>query len=101
MIRTVPNNERSQATIGKLSTKKYAALCVLGGEVAYFLCLLGGFIPMRNAEATKLHQMLFETLPGFAWFSVGSVLIGSAYVFVFAWIAGWYIAWMHNASLKN
>ena len=97
----IPNNERSHLAAGTLSTNKYAALCVLGGEVAYFLCLLGGFLPMRNSEATKLHQMLFETLPGFTWISAGSVLLGAAYIFVLAWLFGWYIAWMHNTSLKD
>lgn len=82
-----------------LSLKPYGWLCVLGGEVAYLLCLIGGYLPWRTAQGTALHHALFETLPGFAWGNFGSVILGAAYVFVFAWIFAWYIVWMHNSSL--
>ena len=49
----------------------------------------------------ELHRALFETLPGFAWISVESVILGAVYVFVFAWIFGWYMVWMHNTSLTR
>ncbi|MEK7512602.1 MAG: hypothetical protein AAB601_00185 [Patescibacteria group bacterium] len=85
-----------------LSLKRYGWLCVLGGEVAYTLCLLGGFLPLRSARGIELHHALFETLPGFIWINVGSVLLGALYVFVFAWVFAWYYVWMHNTSLvKN
>jgi hypothetical protein len=82
-----------------LSLKRYGWLCVLGGEVAYLICLAGGYLPMRTARAMELHRALFETLPGFVWGSVASVFLGAAYVFVLAWIFGAYYVWMHNSSL--
>ena len=84
-----------------LSLKRYRWLCVLGAEAAYFVCLLGGLLPLRTGRGIDLHHALFETLPGFVWISPGSVILGAVYVFVFAWIAGWYIAWMHNRSLTT
>ena len=84
-----------------LSLKRYRWLCVLGGEVLYALCILGGFLPLRSVRGTQLHHTLLETLPGFPWINIGSVLLGAVYVFVFAWLFGWYIVWMHNSSLVN
>ena len=82
-----------------LSLRRYGWLCVLGGEVAYIVCLLGGYLPLRSARATELHHTLFETLPGFVWGQASSMLLGAVYVFVFAWIFGGYMVWMHNTSL--
>jgi hypothetical protein len=82
-----------------LSLKHYGWLCVLGGEVAYLLCIAGGYLPLRTARGTEVHDALFETLPGFAWGNPWSVILGAAYVFVFAWIFGAYMVWMHNTSL--
>ena len=84
-----------------LSLKRYRWLCVLGGEVLYALCILGGFLPLRSVRGTQLHHTLLETLPGFTWINFSSVLLGAVYVFVFAWLFGWYIVWMHNSSLVN
>ena len=86
----------------KLSLKKYAWRCVLGGEVVYFICLLGGYLPLRfTSRAVELHETFFEMLPGFIWGSVGSIILGAVYVFVFSWIFGWYMVWMHNSSLEK
>ena len=74
-------------------------LCVLGGEVAYLLCLFGGMLPLRSTAGTEVHHSLFETLPGFVWITPASVALGAAYVFAFAWIFGSYMVWMHNSSL--
>jgi hypothetical protein len=82
-----------------LSLKRYAWLCVLGGEVVYVICLFGGYLPMRTERATEIHRALFETLPGFVWGNPLSIALGAIYVFVVAWIFGAYIAWMHNTSL--
>ena len=82
-----------------LSLKRYGWLCVLGGEFAYLVCLAGGYLPMRTTRATELHKAFFETLPGFVWGSVGSVLLGAVYVFAFSWIFAAYYVWMHNTSL--
>lgn len=82
-----------------LSLKRYGWLCVLGGEVAYLICLLGGFLPLRTGRATELHSALFETLPGFVWGSVFSMFLGAFYVFALAWIFAAYFVWMHNSSL--
>ncbi|MBI5465991.1 MAG: hypothetical protein HY974_01730 [Candidatus Kerfeldbacteria bacterium] len=84
-----------------LSLKQYGWRCVLGAEIVYIVCLLGGFLPLRSVRAVELHHTLFETLPGFSWINVGSVLLGAAYIFVLAWIFAWYIVWMHNSSLVN
>ena len=82
-----------------LSLRRYGWLCVVGGELAYIVCLLGGYLPLRSARGTELHHTLFETLPGFVWGQPSSMLLGAVYVFVFAWIFGAYMAWMHNTSL--
>jgi len=80
-----------------LSLKRYGWLCVLGIEVFYVACLAYGSI--LSGKAQELHHSLFELLPGFSWGSVGSVILGAVYLFVFAWIFAWYIVWMHNTSL--
>ena len=82
-----------------LSLKRYGWLCVLGGEVAYLVCLAGGYLPLRTTQAMELHRALFETLPGFVWGSVASFFLGVVYVFVFAWAFAAYYVWMHNTSL--
>ena len=84
-----------------LSLKRYGWLCVLGGEVAYVLCLGFGYLPLRSAKATELHHTLFETLPGFVWGNFGSVVLGAAYVLAFSWIFAWYYVCMHNSSLVS
>ena len=84
-----------------LSLKSYVLKCILGGEIVYALCLLGGFISWRAPEATELHHRLFETLPGFTWISFESALLGAFYVLVFSVIFGWYMVWMHNSSLLD
>src|SRR5262244_2705140 len=82
-----------------LSLKRYRWLCVLGTEVAYFACLLGGLLPIRTAAGIEIHHRIFETLPGFVWLNVESVILGAIYMFAFAWIFGSYFVWMHNTSL--
>ena len=82
-----------------LSLKRYGWLCVLGGEVVYVLCWLGGFLPLRSAEATALHHTLFETLPGLVFGTVGGFLLGAVYVLLFSWAFAWYYVWMHNTSI--
>src|SRR3989344_6706147 len=83
----------------QLSLKSYGWKCVLGAEIAYFICLLGAFLPLRSARGIELHHTLFETLPGFTWISFGSVILGMVYMFVFAWVFASYFVWMHNSSL--
>jgi hypothetical protein len=82
-----------------LSMKRYRWLCVLGAEVVYFVCLFGDFLPFRTPSAIELHHKIFETLPGFVWLNIQSVILGAIYMFVFAWIFGSYFVWMHNTSL--
>jgi hypothetical protein len=84
-----------------LSFKRYRRLCVLGAEVAYAVCLLGGFLPIRSAIGIELHHQLFETLPGFVWINAQSVILGAFYVFAIAWVFGTYFVWMHNTSLTK
>lgn len=48
----------------KLSLKSYGWKCVLGGEILFVLCWIGGFLPLRSAEGISLHHQLFETFPG-------------------------------------
>jgi hypothetical protein len=73
---------------------------VLGGEIAYAVCLIGGLLPLRTDAGVALHHAIFETLPGFTWISAGSVVLGAVYVFIFSLIFGWYMVWMHNSSLE-
>lgn len=83
----------------RLSLKSYGWKCVLGMEIVYFVCLFGGFLPLRSVEVTKLHHMFFETLPGFTWINVESIILGAVYSFIFSWIFAVYMVWMHNSSL--
>ena len=86
----------------KLSLKLYVWKCVLGSEIVYFVCLIGGYLPLwRTSAALELHHAFFETLPGFVWGNIGSVFLGAVYMFVFAWLFGSYMVWMHNSSLIN
>ena len=48
----------------KLSFSSYVKKCVLGTEIAYVVCLIGGYLPFRSTRGTELH-CAFETLPGF------------------------------------
>lgn len=85
--------------MGSLSIGKYAALCVLGGEVVYTACLLYGFT--LSGEAATFHHAFFELLPGFTWIGFGSWLVGAIAVALWSGIGGVYIAWMHNVSIKK
>ena len=84
-----------------LNIKKYAGLCVLGGEVVYLICLVGGIMALRTPEATALHHQLFSLMPGFTWLTFGSFLLGALYVAIGSYLGGAYIAWMLNSSLKK
>jgi len=81
-----------------LSKIKYAALCVLGMEVFYALCI--GYGLLLSGKAMELHHSLFELIPGFSWGNPLSMGLGAVYLAIVAWVSGWYIAWMHNASLN-
>jgi hypothetical protein len=81
-----------------LSKTKYATLCVVGTEIFYVLCI--GYGLMLSGKAMEVHHSLFELIPGFAWGNVLGMLWGGLYLGVLTWIGGWYIAWMHNASLR-
>jgi hypothetical protein len=83
----------------KLSFKLYGWKCVLGAEIAYTVCLLGGFLPLRTASGIEFHHKLFETLPGFVWINLSSIVLGAVYMFVLAWIFAGYYVWMHNSSM--
>jgi hypothetical protein len=82
-----------------LSKTKYSGLCVLGAEVFYVLCIAYG--SLLSGKARELHHALFELIPGFAWGNPLSMLWGAVLLGIFALVAGWYIAWMHNASLTG
>lgn len=84
--------------MGKVSVKKYAALCVLGGEIAYTACLLYG--TQLTGKAATLHHAIFELMPGFTWLGTGSFIAGAVTVAVWSGVGGVYIAWMHNVSLE-
>jgi hypothetical protein len=85
----------------QLSLKSYGWKCVLGSEVLYVLCVIGGLLPWRTAAGVQLHHALFETLPGFTWLSLESFVLGAVYMFVFSWVFAWYYVWMHNSSLTK
>ncbi|MEK7161580.1 MAG: hypothetical protein AAB729_02720 [Patescibacteria group bacterium] len=83
----------------KLSFKSYVKKCILGAEITYVVCLLGGFLPLRSQRGIELHHSLFETLPGFTWLTFGSFIWGAILIAVIAWVFGAYMVWMHNSSL--
>lgn len=81
-----------------LSKIKYAALCVLGTEIFYILCIGYGLL-FLTGKAMELHHSFFELIPGFVWGNPVSMALAAVYLGIMAVIAGWYVAWMHNASL--
>lgn len=84
-----------------LSLKRYGWLCVLGGEIAYAICLAGGYLPLRSTRGMEVHRALFETMPGVVWGTPSGIILGAVYVFILAWIFAWYFVWMHNTSLVS
>lgn len=98
---TLTNRVGAKPHAGELSYFSYIWKCGLGSEVAYFLCLFGAFIPGRNTSGTELHQMIFETLPGFVWLTPTSVVLGALYMLVFSITFGAFMVWMHNSSIKE
>lgn len=85
--------------MGKLSIGKYAILCVLGGEIAYTVCMAYGLF--LAGKALDLHQAIFQLLPGFTGMNFMSWLVGAISIAVWSGLGGAYIAWMHNASITN
>jgi len=85
--------------MGKLSIKKYGLLCVVGGEIAYTACLIYG--STLTGKFAELHHAIFELLPGFTWFGIGSFMAGAITIGVWSGLGGAYIAWMHNYSLEK
>lgn len=85
----------------RLSLKSYVKKCILGAEIAYVVCLLGGYIGLRSQRGIELHHALFETLPGFTWLTFGSFIWGAILIAAIAWIFGAYMVWMHNSSLVS
>ena len=80
-----------------LSKTKYAALCVLGTEIFYVLCV--GYGLLLSGTAMEPHNGLLGLIPVFAWGNPVSIALGAVYLGSVAWFAGWYIAWMHNTTL--
>ena len=80
-----------------LSKTKYAVLCVVGAEIFYVLCIMYGVT--LSGRASELHHSLFELMPLFVWGSIISFVLGALYLALFSLLFGWYVAWMHNASL--
>ena len=80
-----------------LFKSKYAGLCVLGTEIFYILCIGYGFL--LTGRAMDVHHSLIELIPGFSWGNAISMIWGAVYLGIIGWVGGWYVAWMHNASL--
>lgn len=85
--------------MGYLSIGKYAALCVLGGEIAYTVCMVYGIF--LSGKAAELHSALFQLFPGFSGLNFASWFFGGLTMVVWSGAAGAYIAWMHNVSVKK
>lgn len=85
--------------MGKLSIGTYAGLCVLGGVLAYTVCMAYGLL--LTGKAAELHFALFQLFPGFTGMDPISWLSGAISVAVWSGVGGAYIAWMHNVSLKK
>lgn len=85
--------------MGKLSMGIYAGLCVLGGEIAYTVCMVYGVF--LSGKAAELHLALFQLFPGFTGMNLSSWIFGAISVAVWSGLGGAYISWMHNVSLKK
>lgn len=80
-----------------LSKIKYSSLCLLAMEVFYIFCIAYGFV--LSGKEQELHHALLELIPEFAWGNPARMIWGGLYLGALALAGGWYIAWMHNASL--
>jgi hypothetical protein len=79
-------------------TERYGWLCVLGGEVAYVVCMravIYRFVRRVGQNSTRRCSKRFLDSAGQPW----SMVLGAIYVFGFAWMFGAYMVWMHNTSL--
>lgn len=85
--------------MGKLSIGKYAKLCILGGEIAYTVCMVYGLF--LSGSVAALHLSLFQLFPGFKGMNFGSWLAGAISVALWSGFGGAYISWMHNKSLER
>jgi hypothetical protein len=85
--------------MGKLSIGKYAGLCILGGEIAYTVCMVYG--RFLSGKAVELHLALFQLLPGFTGMNFNSWFVGAISVAIWSGVAGAYISWMHNVSMEK
>jgi hypothetical protein len=87
--RLAESESHSEEVITMLSKTKYAALCVLGMEVFYVLCI--GYGLVLSGKTTELHRNLFELIPGMVWGNPASMVWGAFYLAIMAWVSGWYI----------
>jgi hypothetical protein len=61
---------------------KYAALCVLGIEIFYVLCL--GYGLLLSGKGRELHQANFELIPGFVWGNAVGMVWGAVFMGILA-----------------
>lgn len=85
--------------MGKLLILKYAALCVLGGEIAFTVCMVYG--RFLTGKAAEMHTAIFQMLPGYSGMNFFSWLAGAGVVAVWSGAMGAYVAWMHNVSISK
>lgn len=83
--------------MGKLHIGKYVWLWILGGEIAYTLCVLYAFF--LSGPAAALHLGLLQLTPGFNAVNFTSWFLGAISVAIMSALAGAYIGWMHNSSV--
>ncbi len=85
--------------MGKLLIKKYSALCVLGGEIAFTVCM--AYSIFLTGKVAELHLAIFQMFPGYTGMNFSSWLAGAITVAVWSGVMGAYISWMHNVSLSK
>lgn len=82
-----------------LSIKRYSLFCILGGEIAYTLCMVYGFF--LTGKAAELHSLIFQLLPGLSGLDFSSRFFGAITVAIWSGAGGAYVSWMHNYSSKK
>jgi len=80
----------------KLSIKAVSLTLAISFSIVYSLCILYGL-----ASPTKLHTVLFETLPFVKWLDPASFVIGLTESFVAGLFYGTIVVLIYNYLIKR
>jgi hypothetical protein len=73
---------------GGITVPHYAWHCLLVGEGAYFLCILGGYLTLVVGQRVGLYDALLEPTPEFFWHGRLNLMVGAAFISAVGWVFG-------------